>query len=317
MQALPLDQFLSQCQERINQFLSTALTTANNHHLSGDGTHSNAPLLTKAIAYSLLDGGKRIRPALAYAAALAVNGDGNLFDHHPAPDHVAAAVEMIHAYSLIHDDLPAMDDDDLRRGKPTCHIAFDEATAILAGDGLQALAFETLTNTPQLSPADILKLVNLLARAAGIHGMVKGQAIDIAAVNQPLNLSQLEAMHRAKTGAMINASILMGAISANTDTTQVSAAQLTALETYGNAIGLAFQIQDDILDVTASTETLGKAQGADQALQKPTYTSLMGLEQAKKAADEQYQQAIDALSIFDHKADPLRAIAKYIVTRGY
>ena len=263
-----------------------------------------APLY-EAIRYSVFNGGKRIRPVLTYAAARAV---GEIND---ATDCAAAAVEMIHAYSLIHDDLPAMDDDDLRRGKPTCHIAFDEATAILAGDALQTLAFEHLLSAP-LAPQLALQLLKILCKAAGPSGMVLGQALDIDAVGQTLDLRELEHIHRNKTGAMINASILMGAVSVGADRDQQA-----ALQRYGDAIGLAFQVRDDILDVTGNTDVIGKRQGADMALNKPTYVALMGLEGAREKALSLHREALSALESFGERADQLRAIADYIVNREH
>jgi farnesyl diphosphate synthase/geranylgeranyl diphosphate synthase type II len=202
-----------------------------------------------------------------------------------------------------------MDDDDLRRGKPTCHIAFNEATAILAGDGLQTLAFTLLCETSLPSSIQI-QMVRLLAESSGVTGMVLGQAIDLAAVDQQINLAQLEAMHRHKTGALIRASVAMGAAAANS-----TSLQLAALDCYANAIGLAFQVQDDILDVIANTATLGKQQGADIARNKPTYVSLLGLEGARTKTHELHQQALSALTHFDDSADPLRQLAAYIVDR--
>ena len=293
---IPFSEFLSTCQQRVDQQLETLLPD--------DG--GPASQLFAALRYSVFNGGKRIRPILAYAAAHALGGINR------DTDRVAAAVELVHAYSLIHDDLPAMDDDDLRRGKPTCHIAFDEATAILAGDALQTLAFEQLTalHTP---PETTLQIIASLAKAAGAQGMVAGQAIDIAVVNGAPTLEELEYMHRQKTGAMIVASITMGALSTGNVTEQ----QLSSLISYGEAIGLAFQVQDDILDVTANTSILGKQQGADQAMNKPTYTSLLSLDGAKEKAIQLQEGAVDALSDFDQHAGQLRAIADYIVNRNY
>lgn len=293
----PFAEFLSTSQQRVDRQLDTLLP-------DDEGPASQ---LFAALRYSVFNGGKRIRPVLAYAAAHAlgsINQD---------TDRVAAAVELVHAYSLIHDDLPAMDDDDLRRGKPTCHIAFDEATAILAGDALQTLAFEQLTTLEKTSPETTLRIIASLAKAAGVQGMVAGQAIDIAAVNGTPTLEELEHMHRQKTGAMIVASITMGALSTGNKTEQ----QLASLTSYGEAIGLAFQVQDDILDVTANTSVLGKQQGADQAMNKPTYTSLLGLDGAREKAIQLQKDALDALSDFDQHADQLRAIADYIVNRNY
>lgn len=289
--------FLQDSQTRIDRAIDSILAQV---------AHSETTLI-EAMRYSLLNGGKRIRPVLVYASALAVGGVLN-----PVTDKVAAALEFIHAYSLIHDDLPAMDDDDLRRGKPTCHIAFNEATAILAGDGLQALAFEVLAGAAELASDIRLQLVQQLAFAAGAQGMVGGQAIDLASVNTALDLQQLQHMHNLKTGALISASVLMGA----TATAQATAAQLAALKTYADAIGLAFQVQDDILDVTADVAVLGKQTGADSALNKPTYVALLGLEGARQKARELQQQALAALEIFGDEAEILRLLAAYIVERN-
>jgi geranylgeranyl pyrophosphate synthase len=262
--------------------------------------------LRAAMRYSLFNGGKRVRPILAYASALAINPDIKL----DKIDPVSCALECLHSYSLVHDDLPAMDDDDLRRGKPTCHIAFNEASAILAGDGLQTLAFELLTLTDLPAPIQI-RLVRTLASGAGAKGMVLGQAIDLAAVDHQLDLAQLENMHQHKTGALICASVAMGAISAGASDTQ-----LAALDNYAAAIGLAFQVQDDILDVTGDTATLGKQQGADIARNKPTYVSLLGLDTARSKAEELHRQAEDALAGFGESALYLRQLASYIVHRS-
>jgi geranylgeranyl pyrophosphate synthase len=266
-----------------------------------------AEQLFSAMRYSTFNGGKRVRPALCFAAAEAVaSSDSNTAK-------VAAALEMIHAYSLIHDDLPAMDDDDLRRGKPTCHIQFGEATAILAGDGLQSLAFQQLTELSDIPPQTTVELIALLSRLGGCAGMVTGQAIDLAATGTALNLQQLKTMHAHKTGALIEASVLMGAMA----TAQASPEQLTALKEFSRAIGLAFQIQDDILDVESSTEQLGKQQGSDATNQKSTYTSILGLEQARAEAAALYEQSMQALEIFADKADSLRAIASFIIKRNH
>nr|MCS5558853.1 polyprenyl synthetase family protein [Oceanospirillaceae bacterium] len=266
-----------------------------------------AERLFVAMRYSTFNGGKRIRPALCFAAAEAVaSSDSNTAK-------VAAAVEMVHAYSLIHDDLPAMDDDDLRRGKPTCHIQFGEAMAILAGDGLQSLAFQQLTELSDIPPKTTVELIAMLSRLGGCHGMVAGQAIDFAATGTALNLQQLKTMHTHKTGALIEASVLMGALA----TAQASSEQLAALKEFSTAIGLAFQIQDDILDVESSTELLGKQQGSDVTNHKSTYTSILGLEQARSEASTLYQQSMQALDIFADKADSLRAIANFIIKRNH
>lgn len=290
-----LSDFLRQSQEKTDLVLQRALSKLQ----------LDESALLEAMAYSLLSGGKRIRPVLAYAAAKALGGDS------PAVDNVGCAVESIHAYSLIHDDLPAMDDDDLRRGQPTCHVAFDEATAILAGDALQAMAFESLSEAPDVSDHTRLKLIKELARASGAEGMVGGQAIDLASVNQQRSLEQLQHMHNLKTGALIRASVRMGAIA----TEKASEQQLLDLTRYAESVGLAFQVQDDILDVTADTETLGKQQGADIALNKPTYVSLLGLEGAKDKARQLHENALQALSDFSEDADVLRQLSAFIVER--
>jgi geranylgeranyl diphosphate synthase type II len=221
---------------------------------------------------------------------------------------------MIHAYSLVHDDLPAMDNDELRRGRPTCHIAFDEATAILAGDGLLTLAFELLASdeTMSVTAEQRLRMVRELAEASGNRGMVGGQAIDIAAEGTLLTLEQLQTMHRHKTGALIRAAVRLGALSCD----HLQPEQARALDSYAEAIGLAFQIRDDILDVEADTATLGKPQGSDEARNKPTYTSLLGLNGAKQKARELHQQALESLQQFGDSADPLRWLSAYIVDRG-
>jgi len=266
-----------------------------------------AAQLYAAMRYSVFNGGKRMRPALCFAAAEALaSSDANTAK-------VAASVEMIHAYSLIHDDLPAMDDDDLRRGVPTCHIQFDEATAILAGDALQSLAFKQLTELSGL-PAQInLKLVAILSDLAGCNGMVSGQMIDLAATGEHLDIEQLTHMHRHKTGALIEASVLMGALT----TGAASEEQLSALSQYARAIGLAFQIQDDILDVESSTQQLGKHQGSDSHNHKATYTSILGMDKARSETQQLYNQSIEALAPFADRAEPLRELAKFIVQRSY
>lgn len=268
---------------------------------------SNPERLHAAMRYSVLGGGKRIRPLLVYASGEAM---GVALERLDGP---AAAVELIHVYSLIHDDLPAMDDDDLRRGKPTCHKAFDEAMAILAGDAIQALAFHILAHDPAMTPepAARLRMIDTLALAAGSRGMAGGQAIDLAAVGRQLSVAELENMHIHKTGALIRASALMGALSG----TPTDAEALDRLDRFAKLVGLAFQIRDDILDVEGDTQTLGKTQGADQALNKPTYPSIIGLEASKEQAQSLYAEAIDSLAGFDARADLLRWIAGYIVTR--
>jgi len=264
--------------------------------------------LHEAMRYSSLDGGKRVRPFLVYATGKALGADLSALD---AP---ACAVELIHAYSLVHDDLPAMDDDELRRGKATTHIEYGEAIAILTGDAQQSLAFHILANDKNMSASaeNRLKMIDTLAIASGSRGMCGGQAIDLAAVGQTLDLPALENMHIHKTGALIRASVSLGALSA----ANVSDAHLKSLDHYAKCIGLAFQIQDDILDVEADTEALGKPQGSDQAANKPTYPALLGLEGAKERAQALFQEAIESLSDLGEAADPLRWIAQYIISRG-
>ncbi|QRY81328.1 (2E,6E)-farnesyl diphosphate synthase [Pseudomonas sp. PDNC002] len=260
-----------------------------------------------AMRYSVVNGGKRVRPLLAYAACEALGGEAE------RADGAACAVELIHAYSLVHDDLPAMDDDDLRRGQPTTHIAYDEACAILAGDGLQTLAFEVIGNA-QLNPQDAqtrLDMLMILTRAAGSAGMVGGQAIDLESVGRKIDQAALETMHRHKTGALIEASVQLGALASG----RANANALEALRRYAEAVGLAFQVQDDILDVESDTATLGKTQGKDQAHDKPTYPALLGLDEAKAYALALRDQALAALEGFGDSAEPLRALARYIVER--
>ena len=260
-----------------------------------------------AMRYAVLGTGKRIRPVLVYATGEAFGVPRK------ALDSPACAVEIIHAYSLIHDDLPAMDNDDLRRGRPTCHKAFGEATAILAGDALQALAFYILARSPDIrvAPEQRLRMIDILAQASGSRGMAGGQAIDLAAVGKRLNIAELENMHIHKTGALIRASVELGALSSD----NVDPVTFDRVSHYAKCIGLAFQIRDDILDVESDTATLGKPQGSDMERNKPTYPSLLGLAGAKKAAAELHAQALDTLRGFDHKADALRSLADYIVQR--
>ncbi|HSI59507.1 MAG TPA: farnesyl diphosphate synthase [Ideonella sp.] len=241
--------------------------------------------LGEAMRYAVLDGGKRLRPLLVHAACEAVGGD-------PQPAmRAAVAVELIHAYSLVHDDMPCMDDDALRRGKPTVHVQFGQAVAMLAGDAMQALAFEVLTPDEGIAPALQARLVSLLARSAGHEGMAGGQAIDLASVGKPLVEASLRDMHRRKTGALLQASVLMGAACGAT-----APGAWSALAEYGAAIGLAFQVVDDILDVTQASETLGKTAGKDEDNNKPTYVSVLGLEAANRHALELRDQAQAALA---------------------
>jgi len=263
--------------------------------------------LVKAMQYSLMAGGKRIRPVLCLAACEAVGG---------APQHAltaACALEMIHTYSLIHDDLPAMDDDELRRGKPTCHIAFDEATAILAGDALLTLAFEILSAV-HLSDghhaAQWLKVIHIISEAAGYQGMIQGQMLDIASEGRKLSAGELETMHRLKTGALIETSLVCGALLGGADQQQKE-----LLGAYGSKIGLAFQVADDILNVEGNPQLMGKAIGTDQLREKTTYPSMLGIEAARDFSKKLVREALQALETFGKQADPLRAIATYIVER--
>jgi geranylgeranyl pyrophosphate synthase len=260
-----------------------------------------------AVRYALETSAKRIRPCLLHAAARAAGTEPKL---NGTLDSPASALELIHTYSLIHDDLPAMDDDDLRRGKPSLHKAYDEATAILVGDGLQARAFELLADAPGLSAEQKVRMIKVLAAAAGPRGMVGGQFIDIQATNSDMTLAQLQAMHALKTGALIRASLALGGIAA-----AATDEQLAALDEYGAHIGLAFQVVDDILDVEGDTQTLGKTQGKDGDANKPTYVKLLGLDAAKAEAQHLLGKALHALEGFGDSADLLREMARYIVER--
>ena len=266
--------------------------------------------LSEAMRYSVLGGGKRIRAILVYATGEALKIKTELLD---SP---ATAIEMLHAYSLVHDDLPCMDDDKLRRGKATTHIAFDEATAVLAGDSLQTSAFEILSSPEQgICTENQLKILNILASASGVNGMVKGQAIDLAAVGKVISEDELETMHLNKTGALIKASVLMASYCTDVNDSEEAEAQRLKLTDYAEAIGLAFQVQDDILDIQSDTETLGKQQGADVAAGKPTYPSIIGMEQAKQKLFKLHEKAINSLEEFGKEANLLREIADYIVKR--
>ena len=262
--------------------------------------------LLEAMRYSTLGGGKRVRPVLVYAAGEALGTSLELLD---AP---AAAVELIHVYSLVHDDLPAMDNDDLRRGRPTCHRAFDEATAILVGDALQARAFEVLAQaSSSLSASSRLEMLRVLADAIGTRGMAGGQAIDLESVKQTLGEAELERMHRQKTGALIQASVLLGAISAGIQ----SGPERVALTTFGAEIGLAFQIQDDILDVEGTTQSLGKRAGADADRTKPTYPSVLGMDKSRALALACRDRAKAALSPLGPRFAHLGEFANFLVAR--
>ncbi len=262
--------------------------------------------LREAMQYSALGGGKRLRPILVYLTGESLGADLDSLD---AP---AAAVELIHVYSLVHDDLPAMDNDDLRRGRPTCHRAYDEATAILVGDALQALAFAVLAEpVAGIEPLTRLEMIRTLARVTGPGGMAGGQAADLAAVGRALTVVELENMHRRKTGALIEGSILLGALAAGL----VSGPAFEALEQYGAQIGLAFQIQDDILDVEGDPALLGKSTGADAALGKPTYPSTVGLKVARERARDLRDEAIRALAPLGRRGSGLAALAQFVVSR--
>ena len=258
-----------------------------------------------AMRYAVLGGGKRVRPLLAMAAGeLAGADEGRV-------TLAACAVELIHAYSLVHDDLPAMDDDVLRRGKPTCHVEYDEATALLVGDSLQSLAFEVLTSS-RLAGANQIEMVALLARASGSKGMAGGQAIDLDSVGKNLELPELEAMHIRKTGEIIRASVLLGAHCG-----QMNEAELARLDHFAKSVGLAFQVIDDVLDAESSTATLGKTAGKDGMNNKPTYVSLLGAKAARQMADELYDSAIESLTVFGARAERLRQMADFVVRRQF
>lgn len=288
---LPFADWVEERQRRIEGVLDRALAPSS----------STPPTLTEAMRYATLDGGKRMRPLLAYAA-------GELAQAAPdAVDGVAAAVEMIHAYSLVHDDLPSMDNDVLRRGKPTCHVRYGEAMALLAGDALQAQAFAVLQSTRLPDPAQACRL---LAQAAGAAGMAGGQAIDLLHVGKPMTLSALETMHRMKTGAMIRVSILLGAHCG-----RGAQGAEAALATFARAVGLAFQVVDDILDVEGSAAALGKTAGKDAANNKPTYVSLLGLAAAREHAQALREEALAALAPFGQRGRRLGEIADWITRR--
>jgi farnesyl diphosphate synthase len=292
-----LKDFMLECQRRAESALDARLPSA-----------SKLPeRLHQAMRYSTLGGGKRLRPLLVYATGQALGVPLNVLD---GP---ACAVEMIHVYSLIHDDLPAMDDDDLRRGKPTCHKAYDEATAILAGDALQALAFHILAHDTsiELPAINRLSMVETLTSASGSLGMVGGQAIDLDSVGKELDLPGLESMHIRKTGALIRASVRLAALAKPGLADDVA----DRLDKYAKCIGLAFQIQDDILDEESDTQTLGKTQGKDRENNKPTYPSLLGMTVAKQKAQELVDEAVDSVTVLGTEAAHLQGLAKFIVQR--
>jgi geranylgeranyl pyrophosphate synthase len=292
-----MENFILNCHKQVNAQLEKILPAAE----------GSAERLYSAIRYSIFNGGKRIRPLLCFGGACAVGE----IDENTAK--IAASIEMMHAYSLVHDDLPAMDDDDLRRGKPACHIEYDEGTAILVGDALQSLAYQQLTELDDLDPAISLELIRLLTRGGGSQGMVSGQAIDLLATGKEIDLPQLVEMHRLKTAAMIESAVLMGAVG----TGKADESQLTALKAFSTAIGVAFQIQDDILDVESSTAELGKKQGSDAQGGKSTFTSLLGIESAQANVTELFENSLGSLESFGENADRLRSIANFIVTRNF
>jgi len=286
-------------QQRVEQHLQ---------HLLALRTETDSRL-ANAMSYSLLLGGKRIRPFLVYSCGTML---GASLDDLDGP---AAALEALHSYSLIHDDLPAMDNDDLRRGKPTCHKAFDEATAILAGDALQTLAFEVLSSHPyqQVAPAAVLQMIQRFAGASGYSGMCGGQAIDLAQTNQSTTLAQLERMHRLKTGALIECAVQLAWLCSPSQ----NHSELDSLVQFARALGLAFQVQDDILDIESDTATLGKPQGSDTKANKSTYPALLGLDNAKAKAQQLYQDALNALASLPYNTDELRAFAQYVIERRF
>ena len=297
MSALAIADWMAATQARVEAALSLLLPAAD----------SIPARLHDAMRYTTLGGGKRIRPLLVCAA-------GELTGAAPDRlDRIACAVELIHAYSLVHDDLPCMDNDVLRRGRPTCHVEFDEPTALLVGDSLQTLAFELLASEPVTEPARQLEMIALLARASGSRGMAGGQAIDLAAVGQELDQPQLELMHALKTGALIRAAVLLGALAGQ----PLSADERSHLDRFAKRAGLMFQVVDDILDCTASTATLGKTAGKDDAAEKPTYVRLLGLDAARDYAEELRADALAALAIFGERAARLTELADFICHRQF
>ncbi|WP_425601613.1 polyprenyl synthetase family protein [Dyella silvae] len=283
---------------RANEVLARSLPPEN-----------TAPIeLHRAMRYAVLGGGKRLRPLLVYAAGYAFGETGSQLD---AP---ACAVELIHAYSLVHDDLPAMDDDDLRRGRPTCHIVFGEAMAILAGDALQALAFELLAHDVDVgvSPTRCVEMLRVLGRACGAEGMAGGQALDLAAVGRKLTLAELEQMHGCKTGALIRASVQLGGLAAGADEPA-----LAALDRYAHAVGLAFQVRDDILDVEGESHVIGKTAGKDAAADKPTFPSIIGMDASREHLARLINEALDAIAFLGERGILLEELARYAATRAH
>jgi len=292
-------EYLQVCQGRVDSALTSWLPSPQ------EGVEQR---LVEAMSYVVRAGGKRIRPVLVYTAAETL---GLPAEQANAP---ACAVELMHAYSLVHDDLPAMDDDDLRRGQPTCHKAYDEATAILVGDALHTLAFQVLSqdDNSNANAEQPSRMIELLDTASGAKGMASGQAMDLAAENRQVDLEHLETIHRLKTGALISASIQLGALAAGCDDKKI----LAALNDYSNCIGLAFQVYDDILDVVGDTAVIGKPSGSDESRKKCTYPALLALEGAEKKTKKLHEQAIDALEPLGEKANRLRDLSSYIVSRN-
>jgi farnesyl diphosphate synthase len=289
--------FLGDCRGRVERALDRWLPSET----------TPPAALHAAMRYATLGDGKRVRPVLVYAAGRALRADPDCLDG------AACAVELIHAYSLVHDDLPAMDDDDLRRGRPTCHRVYGEATAILAGDALQTLAFRVLCEDDALciDRGDRLRMIAEITHASGSRGMAGGQALDIQATRQEIDLAQLENLHIHKTGALILASVRLGALAAGAGRDE----RLPGLERYAKCIGLAFQVHDDVLDVEGDTAIIGKTRGKDAAANKATYPALIGLEASRDMARRLVEEALDNVSTFDQNADPLRQLARYIVHR--
>lgn len=292
--AFVFDHWASAHQQRVEAVLARSLPDA----------HVLPARLHEAMRYAVLGGGKRVRALLSYAAAELAGASPN------AADAAAAAVELIHAFSLVHDDMPCMDDDDLRRGKPSCHKQYDDATALLVGDALQSQAFECLAST---NAAQALKQVQVLAKATGSCGMCGGQSIDLQSTGKLLSRDTLETMHQYKTGALIEAAALLGAYAAENTAQPL----IDTLTHYSQYMGLAFQVVDDILDATADTQTLGKTAGKDALQEKSTYVSLLGLEEAKALVNSLYAQTLERLAGFGPQADPLRGIAKFICERPF
>ena len=297
MNLSPFAEWMAATQGRVESALSSHLP----------GAESIPARLHEAMRYATLGGGKRVRPLLAFAAGELTGAKAEHLDT------VACAVELIHAYSLVHDDLPCMDDDVLRRGRPTCHVEFDEPTALLVGDSLQTLAFELLASQPIGDARQQLEMIALLAHASGSRGMAGGQAIDLGSVGKALNQPELELMHALKTGALIRAAVLLGALAGQ----PLSADERHNLDRFAKRAGLLFQVVDDILDCTASTATLGKTAGKDEAADKPTYVSLLGLDAARRYADELRSDALDALSIFGERSGRLTQLADFICHRQF